>query len=70
MRVVGAERHHAKIVAKEIKRMMVGREFRESLEERTVLRSFDMGFDGEHALCLREFENRVHQTEQFEIVVL
>jgi hypothetical protein len=49
---------------------MVGGELGELLEERALLRPFDMALDRQHALGLGQLEDRVHQAEQLEIVLL
>src|SRR3546814_5043090 len=68
--VVGAEGHHPQVVAEEFHRMMIGGEARKRLEQAALLRALDVRFDRQHALGLRELEDRVQQREQLEVVVL
>ena len=70
MRIIGAQRHHAQIVAQEFHRMVIGSEFREGLEEGAFFRALDMAFDRQHALGLCQLENGIEQAKQLQIIVL
>ena len=67
VRIVGAERQHAQIVAEEYQRVMVLGEVRELLEEAALLRMLDMAFEREHALGLGDLEDLVEQAEQLDV---
>ena len=70
VRVFGAERHHAQIVAQELDRVMVVLELRELGEERALVRLFHMLLKGQHALGLRQTENLIKHRQQFQIIGL
>ena len=56
MRVLGAERNHAQVVAHEFDRVMVGGETGKLGEDGRVGRIFDMRFEREIAFALGELE--------------
>jgi hypothetical protein len=70
VRVVGAEHHHAQVVAHERPGVMVLVEDREGPEEIALLRILDVRLEGEHPLGLGDLEDRVHQAEKLEVTVL
>ena len=70
VRVTGAERQHAKIVAKKLDRMMVAMEGREIGEKGAFLGVFHMAFQGQVAFGLGQLENGKENAEELFISVL
>ncbi len=65
--VVGAQRHHAQVVAEEFDGVVVVGECREALEDRRAFGVFDMRLEGQQALGLHQLEQAELQAEQLDI---
>ena len=70
MRIGAAERQETQIVADEIDRVVIRDERGKTVEDRALVRLFDMGLERQVALGFRQLEHGVHHPEDLEIAVL
>jgi hypothetical protein len=68
--ILGAQRHHAQIVAQELHRVVVLQELGELVEQRAFVRLLDVLFQRQHSLGLGELEELVEHAQQLDIVGL
>src|SRR5581483_7518465 len=68
--ILGAEGHHAQIVAEELYSVVVLLHVRKLGEEGALVRLLDMLLQGEHPLGLGEAEELVEQAQQLDVILL
>ena len=70
VRIVGTERHQPQVIAQEVHSVMIPVKQGESLENRTVMRVFNMLFQCQHAFGPGHAEYLIHHRQEFLIMIL